>query len=339
MTKLDASGATLGYSTYLGGSALDGGEYGSAITLDGAGNVFVTGETGSSDFPTTAGAFDTTFGFPADAFVTKVDASGATLGYSTYLGGDGNDHGDGIAVDGADSAYATGQTDATDFPTTAGAFDRTLGGDVDVFVTKFDASGAALGYSTYLGGSDAEGFYNGDIAVGAAGDAYVTGFTISTDFPTTPGAFDTTLGGPSDAFMTKLDASGAALGYSTYLGGDSLDYGSSVAVDGVGNAYVTGATHSMDFPTSTGAFDHDLQRRRRCFRDEARPRGPATPTAATSATAAATSAAAAATAAATATASASTATTSATATATASAPTTSARRCALPGAEGDRTHA
>ena len=251
VTKLDASGAALGYSTYLGGSDDDGT---SALALDGAGNAYVTGHTASADFPTTAGAFDTSFNGSVDAFVTKLDASGAALGYSTYLGGSGYDGASGIELDGAGSAYLSGATDGTDFPTTAGAFDTTYNGLGDAFVTKLDASGAALGYSTYLGGSGTDGGHS--IAVDGAGGAYLTGNTQSyEDFPTTAGAFDTTWNGGTDSFVTKLDASGAALGYSSYLGGSDYDLGQGIAVDGAGNAYLTGYTGSPSFPTTAGAFD------------------------------------------------------------------------------------
>src|SRR5438445_3692390 len=190
------------------------------------------------------GAFDTTFGGTVDAFVTKLNATGSALAYSTYLGGSGVDVGNGIAVDTLGNAYVTGFTGSTDFPTTTGAFDTTLGGTADAFVTKLDATGAALGYSTYLGGSSFdEGF---GIALDTLGNAYVTGDTRSADFPTTTGAFDTTLGGTSDAFVTKLNATGAALAYSTYLGGSSGDEGRGIAVDTLGNAYVTGFTRSAD---------------------------------------------------------------------------------------------
>ena len=224
VTKLDASGAALGYSTYLGGS--EGDDNGLGIALDGAGSAYLTGATGSADFPTTAGAFDTTYNGGYDGFVTKLDASGAALGYSSYLGGDSFDSGYGIALDGAGSAYLTGETRSRDFPTTVGAFDTSFNGVVtDAFVTKLDPSGAALGYSSYLGGSDTEsgGDSGNGIALDGAGNAYLTGETYSADFPTTAGAFDTTFNGDYDAFVTKLDASGAALGYSTFLGGGSND--------------------------------------------------------------------------------------------------------------------
>ena len=256
VTKLDASGAALVYSTYLGGSGQD---WGHGIALDGSGNAYLTGMTDSTDFPTTAGAFDESFnGGSNDVFVTKLAADGTALLYSSYLGGDGDDQGYVIAVDGAGNAHLTGLTGSTtDFPTTAGAFDETYNGGYDAFVTKLNASGAALVYSTYLGGSGFDFGYG--IAVDSGGSAYVTGYTGSTDFPTTAGAFDETYNGGLDAFVTKLDASGAALVYSTYLGGSGQEYrctgGPLIAVDGAGNAYVTGVTSSTDFPTTPGAFD------------------------------------------------------------------------------------
>ncbi len=245
VTKLSASGAALLYSSYLGGS---GSEQGHGIAVDGAGSAYLTGGTSSTDFPTTAGAFDTTYNNGGDAFVTKLDATGGALGYSTYLGGSGWDQSEGIAVDGAGSAYLTGLTNSADFPTTAGAFDTTYNAGA-AFVTKLDATGAALGYSTYLDGAVGYG-----IAVDGAGSAYLTGIA-GPGFPTTAGAFDTTFNGGGDAFMTKLNASGSALPYSTFLGGSKIDDSRGIAVDGAGNAYVTGYTESTDFPTTPGAFD------------------------------------------------------------------------------------
>src|SRR5918996_575740 len=205
VTKLNTTGtAPLVYSTYLGGSGADRGR---GIALDGAGSAYVTGVTESNNFPTTAGAFDTTQS-GSDAFVTKLNATGtAPLLYSTYLGGSGTDRGLGIAVDGSGSAYVTGETDSSNFPTTTGAFD-TIQNGVDAFVTKLNPTGTApLLYSTYLGGSGADRGFG--IDVDGTGNAYVTGRTESTDFPTTTGAFDTTYNSNGDAFVTKLDMIGA----------------------------------------------------------------------------------------------------------------------------------
>src|SRR5437660_12099220 len=168
------------YSTLLGGSNDD---RGFGIAVDAAGDGYVTGGTGSSDFPTTAGAFQTTLGGGSDAFVTKLDPTGTALVYSTYLGGSSGDFANGIAVDATGSAYVTGSTLSADFPTTPGAAQTTFGGGlVDAFVTKLNPTASALCYSTYLGGNS---FDHGiGIAVDAAGNAYVTGDTASTNFPT-----------------------------------------------------------------------------------------------------------------------------------------------------------
>jgi Beta-propeller repeat len=273
VAKLSASGSTLLYSTFLGGSDFESGE---SIAVDALGDAYVAGSTASSDFPTTAGAFDTTPNGDFDAFVTKLNPSGTGLVYSTYLGGGTAgaaaplDTGADIAIDASGNAYVTGDTGSTDFPTTPGAFDQSYNGPSsgfetgDVFVTKLAPTGSSLVYSTYLGGAEFEEI--GGIAVDGQGNAYVLGTTRSANFPTTGGAYDTTLSGGEDAFVTKLNAAGSGLAYSTYLGGSSLDGGGvaagvgggGVAVDGTGSAYVTGNTFSTDFPTTFGAFDQTL---------------------------------------------------------------------------------
>lgn len=268
VTKLNASGSALVYSTYLGGNALDDGE---TLAVDSASNAYVIGFTFSSDFPT-VGAVDASLGGTEDAFVTKLNPSGA-LAYSTYLGGGGVDEGFGIAVDSAANAYAAGRTFSSDFPT-FGAIDSSLGGADDAFVTKLNAAGSVFVYSTYLGGSGSE--QAGSIALDSASSAYVPGFTSSSDFPTSTGAADTTLGGATDAFVTKLNASGSALAYSTYLGGsadESVPFG--IAVDGSFNAYVTSRTFSTDFPTTTDAFDSTLGGTQDAFVTKLNPSGSA----------------------------------------------------------------
>jgi len=200
VTKLDATGSALLYSTYLGGGGF---EAAWGIALDGAGSAYVTGFTTSADFPTTATPFDSTLAGGSDAFVTKLNAIGSALLYSTYLGGSGDDQGSGIAVDTAGNAFVTGSTNSLDFPLTTGAFQTTFGGGVtDTFVTKLNASGSALLYSTYLGGTSNDDGVG--IALDAAGNAYVTGQTGSSNFPTTTGAFQTTYGGVTDAYVVKL---------------------------------------------------------------------------------------------------------------------------------------
>jgi hypothetical protein len=253
VTKLNATGTALVYSTYIGGIIDD---YGTAIAVDGSGNAYVTGYTSSTDYDVTPGAFQTTNGGIRDVFVTKLNATGTALVYSTYLGGSGEDYGYGIAVDGSGNAYVTGYTWSTDYDVTPGAFQTTKSTTIlserDVFVTKLNATGTALVYSTYLGGSDSD--YGYAIAVDGSGNAYVTGYTLSTDYDVTPGAFQTTKGGGGDVFVTKLNATGTALVYSTYIGGSGSDRGNAIAVDGSGNAYVTGETNSTNYDVTPGAF-------------------------------------------------------------------------------------
>jgi hypothetical protein len=271
VTKLNPTGSALVYSTYLGGSR---GDSGFGIAVDAAGNAYVTGDTDSTNFPTTVGAFQPGFAAGGDAFVTKLNPTGSALVYSTYLGGSAG--ASGIAVDALGNAYVTGIINSTTFPTTPGAFQRTFGdGTQDAFVTKLNPTGAALVYSTYLGGSRVD--QGSGIAVDAAGNAYVTGITLSSDFPTTPGAFQTAFGGArGDAFVTKLNPTGSALVYSTYLGGSS-DFvdGSGIAVDAVGNAYVTGFTDSTSFPTTADAFQTTFGGSREAFVTKLNPTGSA----------------------------------------------------------------
>jgi hypothetical protein len=242
----------LAYSTYLGGTNSELSQLRS-IAVDSSGQAFVTGYSLSIDFPTTVGAFDTTHNGSYDAFVAKLSADGSALEYSTYLGGTDADYANGIAIDALGNAYVSGSTTSSNFPTTAAAFQSTTGGGQDVFVTKLDATGSALLYSTYLGGINHD--YGHGIALDGVGSAFVSGYTASGDFPTTPGAFDTALGGVEDVFVTKLNPSGSALDYSTYVGGSNLDEAYGIALDTAGNAYVTGGTNSADFPTTPGAFD------------------------------------------------------------------------------------
>jgi hypothetical protein len=256
VAKLNAQGTALIYSTYLGGSER---EDGMGIAVDAAGDAYVTGQTASSDFPT-VNAFQRTQRdytgqtFAGNAFVSKLNARGDALIYSTYLGGSGvnsfpegdvfGDFGSAIAVDASGNAYITGSASSSDFPT-VNAFQSRVNTTQDAFVAKLSAQGNALLYSTYLGGSGT--FDNGGrgIAVDSRGDAYVTGTTQSSNFPTTANAFQSK---PARAFVARFGPSGA-LTYSTYLGGSGSDSAEGIAVDAAGNAYVTGATGSTDFPT------------------------------------------------------------------------------------------
>ena len=246
------------YSSYLGGSGFD---YARSVAVDARGNAYLTGGSQSANFPTTAGAFQTNKKGTQDVFVTKVNSSGTGVLYSTYIGGQtavfGSDieAGYAIALDSAANAYVTGYTGATDFPTTAGAFQKVFGSTSgfgsDAFVVKLNPTGSALVYSTYLGGfSDDNG--NG-IAVDGSGFTYITGDSASTDFPTTAGAFQSSKKGGYDAFVTKLNSAGSGLVYSTYLGsgttGVDYDGGRGIAIDAAGNAYLAGVAMANDFPT------------------------------------------------------------------------------------------
>jgi hypothetical protein len=250
VSKLAKDGSTLVYSTYLGGSDTD---VGNGIGVA-AGRAYVTGVTFSPDFPTTTGAFQRAYGGGdgelGDGFVTELSKDGSALVYSTYLGGSGGDQSNDVRVE-SGNAYVTGITRSTDFPTTGGAFQQTNHGGLDVFVTKLARDGSALSYSTLLGGSDDE---ESERLALEGGRVYVTGLTRSSDFPTTPGAFQPAYaGGDDDAFATEVAKDGSALGYSTFLGGTSGDHGVGIAVEG-GDAYVAGITASTDFPTTPGAF-------------------------------------------------------------------------------------
>lgn len=250
VTKLDPSGSALVYSTFLGGAEF---EQGLAIRVDAAGRAYVTGQTQSADFPTTPGAHDPTFNGGTDAFATALDPTGSRLEYSTYLGTPSFDAGQGLAVDSLGHAVVVGFTDSPSFPTTPGAYDTGFNGGVDTFVTKLDATGTTLLYSTYLGGAGTD--LGHGAAVDPVGNAYVTGRTTSADFPTSPGAYDVSYNGGSDAFVTKLDVSGSAVGYSTYLGGGMFDEATAIALDATGAAYVTGGTTAPDYPVTPGAYD------------------------------------------------------------------------------------
>ncbi len=265
VSKLNPAGTALVYSTFIGGTNFD---WGRGITVDSAGNAYVTGQTMSSNFPTTSGAFDRSFNVDScprcgidqqDAFVLKLNAAGSSLVYSTFLGGFQFDDSLGIALDGARNAYVTGQTGSSNFPVTTGAFDRTANGSFDAFVTKLNAAGSALVYSTRLGGEDNE--LPEAVKVDAAGNAYVGGSTRSSGFPTTPGAFDTTHAGGAfderfDLFQTKLNPAGSALVYSTFIGGPGNDFGSDFDIDGGGNAYVVGGGNVLKLNAAGSALDY-----------------------------------------------------------------------------------
>jgi Beta-propeller repeat len=260
VAKLNRSGSGLVWSTYLGGDASD---VGIGLDVDRHGNVVVTGETGSTGFPTTPGAFQPTFaGGPTDAFVTKLNAKGSRLLFSTFLGGEGGEGFDAGFIsffDRAGNVHVEGDTGSPDFPTTPGSFQPTFGGGPgDGFVVKLRPNGARLVYSTFIGGSGADGAHDGELD--KKGNFHLDGFTDSTDFPTTPGAFQPTFGGgPNDAWAAKLNKTGTALVYSTYLGGEGEEDVFDLTTDRSGSAYIPGLTSSADFPVTPGAFQTTFQ--------------------------------------------------------------------------------
>jgi hypothetical protein len=245
VAKLNATGNALIYSTYLGGNGLD---YGQGIAVDAVGNAYVVGYTQSSNFPTD-GTVGTISPNNSNAFVVKLNAAGSTFVYTTLLGGSGNAQANAVAVDASGHVYVTGYTNSSNFPT-VNAVQPTFGGNGfnDAFVAKLTPNGKALEYSTYLGGSNGDA--GDDIALDSAGNAYVTGDTLSSNFPTR-NAVQAALGGGLDAFVAKLNATGNALVYATYLGGSGDDHGHAIAVDLAGNAYVCGPTQSTNFPTAS----------------------------------------------------------------------------------------
>ena len=240
VAKINPAGSALIYSTYLGGS---GSDYGEEIAVDSSGNAYITGYTGPGSFPTKNPIQGSNAGL-WDAFVSKINPAGSALVYSTYLGGSGFDYGQGIAVDSSGNAYITGSTYSTNFPT-KNPLQASNKGGMDAFVSKINPAGSELVYSTYLGGSFND--YAEGIAVDTSNNAYITGYTISNDFPTQK-PIQASSAGSFDAFVTKINAAGTALVYSTYLGGSDDDFAHGIAVDSRSNACLTGETSSLGFP-------------------------------------------------------------------------------------------
>jgi hypothetical protein len=239
--KLNAAGNTLLYSGYLGGTTY---EVATAIAVDASSNAYIAGDTQSSNYPK-QNPTQSAIGGGTDAFITKLNSAGA-ITFSTFLGGAGNEHAGGIAVDSAGNIFVAGGTSSTNFPVVSPLYGA-IGGAQDAFVTKI-ASAGTIAFSTYLGGSGGFPEQANAIALDSAGNAYIAGVTISTDFPVTSGAFQRTIAGLQSAFVTKITSTGQALVYSTYLGGLSYDWASGIAVSAAGNAYVAGYTASQNFP-------------------------------------------------------------------------------------------
>jgi hypothetical protein len=259
VSKLNGNLTNLLASTFLGGSDFE--EFG-AIAIDPGGNIYVSGRTFSSNFPISAGAYDIFYNNGGDAFISRLNGDLTNLLASTYLGGGYDDICYSIAIVSNENLYIAGYTYSEDFPTTAGAYDTSFNSVdssyPDVFISKINGDLTNLLSSTYLGGSLS------DVAIifpGSNGDVYVVGTTLSSNFPTTPGAYDTSYNGGDydiDIFLSRLSGDLTSLIASTYLGGSSLDtfYAiGAMAMDSYSNVYVFGVTSSPDFPTTPGAFD------------------------------------------------------------------------------------
>ncbi|MBU4032894.1 MAG: SBBP repeat-containing protein [Candidatus Thermoplasmatota archaeon] len=248
VTKLSQTGDYLVYSTYLGGS---GSEKGTALTVDADGNAYVAGTTRSSNFPVTAGAINIINSSNDNVFVTKLAGSGNAQLYSAVFGGSGPDTVSGIAIDSQGNAHVAGDTLSKDFPTVGGAFDETPNGGSDIFAAKLNVSGGSFLYSTYLGGSRDD--VCGGLALDADGNAFITGHTVSMNFPMTVGAIQKLPGGGEEVFISMLNDTGQSLHYSTYLGGSLDDVGTGICLSSTGCAFVTGETVSADFPVPADA--------------------------------------------------------------------------------------
>ncbi|MBF0344039.1 MAG: SBBP repeat-containing protein [Nitrospirae bacterium] len=251
VSKFSADGASLVYSTYIGGSRDDEAR---GIAVDSNGSAYLTGSTYSVDFPIVNPMQTAIYG-TVDAFVAKLSPNGASLLYSTYFGGTAIDEANAIAVDSGGNAYITGFSYSTDFPA-INAFQNNMAGWKDAFVTKLSSSGTYIVYSTYYGGTSEEDGLG--IAVDADSNVYITGFTSSTNFPTTLPLQATHGGGTYDAFIAKLSPSGMPL-YSTYVGGSGSDRGNGIAIDASGNAFITGETASINYPVTSPTIQSTLR--------------------------------------------------------------------------------
>jgi len=251
ITIFNANLTTLLASTFLGGSGDEDSQF---IAIDSSGNVYVAGRTSSLDFPTTDGVYDKTYNGGEDIYISKLSTDLTTLLASTFLGGSDYEVTDSILSDSSGNVYVAGRTYSEDFPTTDGAYDRIFNGLCDVFISKMNTGLTTLLASTFLGGNDYDEAKS--IALDSLGNLYVVGYTYSSNFPTTEGAYDRTYnGGYYDAYISKFNPGLTTLLASTFLDGNDYDYAESIAINSLGNIYVAGLTASSDFPTTEGAYD------------------------------------------------------------------------------------
>jgi hypothetical protein len=248
--KLDGKNGSLIYSTYIGGSAY---EVPQGIQIDPEGNVWICGETGSSDFPTTPFAYNSTLGGPIDMFILSLSGSNGSLLHSTYVGGSGAESAFSMDFDSEGNVWATGITDSGDFPMSPSSLYPKHNGSLDAVLFQLSKNGTTLMYSTFFGGTDAD--YGYGVLVDSLDDVWLAGTTDSIDFPATPNAYENTTSGGSDIYLLRLAGDGSSLIYSTYFGGSGNDYVIDLAFDSSGNIWGTGATFSTLFPTTSNAYD------------------------------------------------------------------------------------
>jgi hypothetical protein len=247
--------ADLAYSTYLGGSGFD---RGNDIAVDASGAVYVVGTTTSGDFPLSASAYAKARWGLTDSFITKLVPGSSTLAYSSFLGGELDDDGRAIAVTPGGMIYIAGTTSGTEFPLAGNAYQTTLQGSYGIFVAQIDPTQYGVNsliYATYISASVADELRG--MALDPSGNLLLTGYTMSPDFPVTPHAAQTTLGGNTDAFVASVNPAAppsSFINYATFLGGQAGDAGEAIASDSQGNAFVTGYTMSVDFPVTPGAL-------------------------------------------------------------------------------------
>jgi Cep192 domain 4/Beta-propeller repeat len=267
-TVASSSTPQLVYSTFLGGSGTDSGY---AITIDAGGDAYITGSTTSSDFATTSGVFQTTNGGASDAFVAELNSTGTSLVYSSYLGGSGDDSGTGIAIDSSDNAYVTGSTQSPNFPT-LNPVQATNAGSSDAFIVKVDFDATLMVYSTYVGGTKAD--VGQSIKVDSSGNAYIAGYTFSSDFPL-QNPVQGSNAGTVNAFVTEINTGGTAFLFSTYFGGSTDDRAFGLALGSGGSVYIAGSSQSTDFPTTVGVVQGTNQGQSDAFVAKLNPAGPA----------------------------------------------------------------
>jgi fibronectin type 3 domain-containing protein len=253
IVKLNPTGSAIVFSTYLGGNDED---VSYDILIDQQRNVYILGETQSSNFPTSIGAYDSVHSGYYDVFVTKLNYTGLELNFSTFVGGSSWDYGDGFVLDSNGDIYVTGFTRSTNFPITSNAYDNTYELNYDAFVFKLNSSGTELLYSSFIGGNNWD--LSRGIDIDSENNVYIVGNTTSSNFPTTSGAYDDEQNGIGDVFLVKMDSTCSSLMYSTYIGGSKQDWGHYIYIDSEKTAYVASYSESNNFPTTLGAYDTDF---------------------------------------------------------------------------------